>query len=108
MKQKLSPDHARLIRESAISPEVAQARGYRSVWKKSELGAVGFANSQKITPTLLIPIRDVHGEIATYQHRPDAPPSKDGKTLKAVARRLDDPPQRAARSWDRLGARAVP
>ncbi len=35
-------DHRRLIEESAISLEVAKARGYRSVRTKADLQRLGF------------------------------------------------------------------
>ena len=78
----LLPQHLELIEASAIAPEVAAARGYRSVMSKSELGALGFGRAQQRVPTLLIPIRDVTGAIATYLSRPDEPRIADGKALK--------------------------
>src|SRR5260370_11672594 len=78
----LLPQHAALISASAISAAVAAARGYRSVAKKAELGDLGFAESQRQVPTLLTPIWTVHGEIGTYQHRPDQPRVRSGKPVK--------------------------
>src|SRR5687768_16015221 len=69
----LAPHHARLLSESAIAPEVAAARGYRTVAIKAELRRLGFAHSQLLTPTLLIPSYDVYGQTGYYQHRPDQP-----------------------------------
>lgn len=74
--------HARLLADSAISVEVAQARRYASVEQKARLERYGFSHSQRLVPTLLIPIYDAHGEQALYQHRPDEPRVKDGKRLK--------------------------
>ena len=74
--------HAELLRESAISPEVARERGYLSARTGAELEALGFAAYQRNAPALLIPIRDVRGELAFYQARPDSPRSKEGKPLK--------------------------
>ncbi|MDQ3259073.1 MAG: DUF3854 domain-containing protein, partial [Acidobacteriota bacterium] len=74
--------HAELISASAISDEVVRARGYRTVTDKAELKALGFGEAQRRTPALLIPVRSVTGEIATYQIRPDEPRIKDGKPLK--------------------------
>jgi len=83
MPSKLLPHHAKLIEASGIAPEVAAARGYRSVTTKAELRSLGFSENQCRVPALLIPIRDVHGEIVSYQIRPDAPRiSKNGKTVK--------------------------
>lgn len=39
----LLPQHAELIKHSAISPEVAAARGYRSVTTKAQLRQLGFS-----------------------------------------------------------------
>lgn len=74
--------HRALIDASSISPEVAEARGYRSVESISELRRLGFADAQCSVPTLLIPIRNVHGEIALYQSRPDTPRMTGGRAVK--------------------------
>src|SRR4051794_12911057 len=78
----LLPNHAQLIVDSGITPEIARARGYRSVTSKSELRALGFGLTQCRVPALLIPVWGVSGEIALYQARPDVPRIKDGKPLK--------------------------
>jgi hypothetical protein len=105
----LLPHHANLITASAISNEVARARGYRTVSTKAKLKGLGFGEAQRRIPALLIPIWSITGEIATYQIRPDEPRIKDGKPLKyetpAGARMaLDVPP--AARPL--LGDPAIP
>lgn len=69
----LLPHHQQLISASSISPDVAKARGYRSVEKKSELKALGFRDVQCRVPALLLPVWGVHGEIINYQTRPDNP-----------------------------------
>ena len=79
---RLLPPHARLLSASAIAPAVAEARGYRSVTDSRELEALGFAPVQRQVPTLLVPIHDVHGQVALYQHRPDRPRTARGKALK--------------------------
>lgn len=79
---QLLSQHAELITASAISADVAQARGYRSVSKKAELRELGFSEAQWRTPALLVPIWSVTGEIAIYQIRPDVPRVKKGKPLK--------------------------
>lgn len=79
----LLPQHAKLLADSAISPEVARARGYRSVRTKADLQSLGFARSQCRVPALLIPICNVHGEFASYQARPDDPRvGESGKPVK--------------------------
>lgn len=105
----LLPQHQALIDGSGIDPEVAAARGYRSVTTKAEMQRLGFSASQARVPTLLIPVHDVHGQIATYQTRPDDPRIRDGKPLKYETPHgsqmvLDVPP--ACR--DRLGDPSIP
>jgi Domain of unknown function (DUF3854) len=78
----LSPEHAELLAASAISVEVAQARGYRTVRTKGELRALDFAPSQCCVPGLLIPVWGVTKQIVTHQFRPDQPRRKGGKPLK--------------------------
>lgn len=74
--------HRALIEASAIAPEVAQARGYRSATTKAQLGELGFGATQRLAPALVIPIHDVRGEIALYLARPDQPRMRDGKVAK--------------------------
>lgn len=79
----LSPEHGRMLQESRISREVVEARGYRTVKKKVELGELGFSSAQHKVPALLIPIYSPSGEIATYQSRPDQPRiGKNGESVK--------------------------
>jgi len=70
---QLLPHHQALIDASAISPEIAVERGYRSITDPDELRSLGFANYQCLTPSLLVPIRDAFGQNGYYQSRPDAP-----------------------------------
>ena len=98
----LQPQHQKRIDDSAITATVADARGYRTVTTKAELERLGFSNAQRRVPALLIPIWSVHGEIATYQVRPDEPRIKDGKAIKyetpaKTRMSLDVPP--GARQW---------
>jgi hypothetical protein len=72
-----------LLEESGIAWDVAEARGYRTIEKKVELKTLGFSDSQRNTPGLLIPVYSPTGEIATYQFRPDQPRiGNDGKPVK--------------------------
>jgi hypothetical protein len=97
--QDLLPQHAAIIRDSGITPQVAQERGYRSVTKKAELKALGFTEKQCRVPALLIPVLGVTGNIVSYQIRPDAPRvNKQGKLIKYETpaeskMALDIPPQ---------------
>jgi hypothetical protein len=82
----LLPHHEQMLAESAIAPEVAAARGYRSVTDPAELRALGFADYQARVPALLVPGRDVHGQNGRYQIRPDNPRRNDrGKDIKYEA-----------------------
>jgi len=78
----LLPHHKALLDASGVSPEVAEARGYRSITTRAELARLGFGRKQLIVPTLLIPVWSVTGERASYQHRPDNPRVINGKPLK--------------------------
>jgi hypothetical protein len=82
MSAELQPDHQALIAASAISPEIASARGYRSVTSEKELADLGFSKSQRL-PGLVFPVLDVNGNIAFYQLRPNKPRvAKNGKPIK--------------------------
>lgn len=97
--QVLLTNHQKLIDDSAISPEVAAERGYRSVTSRAELGRLGFGDKQCRVPALLLPIYGVNGEIVLYQARPDMPRVMDrGKAIKYETPRgsrmvLDVPPR---------------
>ncbi len=83
VKSQLSPEHeAMLLKESGISRQLAEERGYRTVTTKAELGRLGFGGFQRNAPALLIPIYDLSGEVALYQARPETPRIKNGKPVK--------------------------
>lgn len=93
----LSPKHQAMLDASAISPEVAEQRGYRTVTSTVEIAQLGFADYQARTPALLLPVHGVEGGIVLHQLRPDDPRISKNKSLKyetiAGARmRLDVPP----------------
>jgi hypothetical protein len=94
--------HQALLEASAVSSAVGAARGYASVETKKRLESLGFPPSQRLVPALLVPVYNVHGELATYQIRPDEPRIVDGKALKyetpARSRMCLDVP-RPARPW---------
>ncbi len=107
---QLLPGHEARIAGSAIAPDVACERGYRSVIVKADLQLLGFSERQRNVPALLIPIRNVYGDLVTYQIRPDHPRiDKNGKALKYEtvkgSRMALDVPSRA-RKW--LGDPARP
>jgi len=67
------PQHAALLAASAISPEVARQRGYRSIDVKKRLEELGFERYQRNVPGLLIPLHRADGSVWGYQYRPDTP-----------------------------------
>ena len=67
------PQHAKLLEQSAISPEVARARGYVSVDTKKRLEELGFERYQRSVPGLLIPGHRADSSVWGYQYRPDEP-----------------------------------
>src|SRR4051794_23606283 len=99
--------HAALLEASGIPAEIATARGYVSVDTKARLKPLGFSETQRNVPGLLIPIWSVAGERVTFQYRPDEPRERhDGKRIKyetptrsrmvldvppTVRKHLDDP-----------------
>jgi DNA-binding HxlR family transcriptional regulator len=112
--------HQALLRESAITPDVARQRGYVSVDQKTRLERVGFSPVQRRVPGLLIPVHGVTGEIVAHEYRPDVPRvTEAGKTRKyekpyGASNRLDVPPavlpilpDPAVQLWITEGARKV-
>ena len=103
----LAPQHAALLRVSAIRPAVARERGYATITVPSDLGVKGFKERQRRVPALLVPVWDVTGKVGLYQSRPDHPRlDAKGKPIKyetpegaplcldvppRVRRLLDDP-----------------
>jgi hypothetical protein len=69
----LLPQHRQLLVDSAIKPEIARERGYRTIERKKELKNYRFSPSQQIIPTMLCPLYDPKGQPAGWQHRPDIP-----------------------------------
>jgi hypothetical protein len=70
----LSDRHRHMLEiESAITAEVIQARGCRTIEDPEELPSLGFQPYQARTPGLLVPLYDMWGNISSYQYRPDNP-----------------------------------
>ena len=84
----LSDQHQRMLEiESAITAEVIQARGYRTIEDPEELLNLGYQDYQAITPGLLLPLYDMLGKISSYQYRPDHPrKNAEGKLVKYETR----------------------
>ena len=118
----LLPHHEEMLFEqSGIDPGVARERGYRSIDDRGELRALGFGHEQsKLGPSLLVPIRDVRGEVVLNQIRADSPRANaEGKIRKyefppksemrldipfRVREQMGDP---AVRLWITEGAKKV-
>ena len=82
-EEVLLPQHKRLIDESGISEEVADARRYRSMTDKDEVRRLGFEEWQCLVPALLVPVWGVDGKVRIHQLRPDSPrKDKKGKNIK--------------------------
>jgi hypothetical protein len=95
---QLLDHHKALLDARAISPAVAQARGYSSTVMPGWLRQQGFSITvSALTPGLVIPVHDVHGDLAFHQYRPDTPRTRDGKPAKyelpAKARMVLDVPR---------------
>ncbi len=87
----LAPNHAALLRDSAITADVAAARGYRTVTTRAELRRLGFSDAQARVPALLVPVWTVRGEIELYQIRPDHPRIVKDKSGKAKPLKYETP-----------------
>jgi hypothetical protein len=94
----LLPQHHALLVASGISLDVAAARGYLTVERKTELRDLGFSMTQQRVPALVIPVHGVTGEVVLHQARPDDPRRNgEGKAIKYETPRkarmaLDVPP----------------
>jgi Domain of unknown function (DUF3854) len=100
-----------LVRESGISVEVINARGYKTITESAALRELGFSRPQaNQVPGLLIPIHFTDGGSSSDVYRPDVPRviedrrkrQKDGsfkqnvlkyENRKGMGIRLDCPPQ---------------
>jgi hypothetical protein len=104
------PQYAKLLADSAISPEIARAREYVSVDTKKRLEDLGFERYQRSVPGLLIPARRTDGSVWGYQYRPDEPRiTKAGSVIKYESPKdqhngIDIPPS----ARDQIGDPSVP
>jgi hypothetical protein len=71
-----------LCEESGIAEEIITARGYFTATTKVQLKELGFADTQRRVPALVVPVYNVDGALATYQARPDQARVKKGKSIK--------------------------
>jgi hypothetical protein len=79
----LAQRHADYLAARGVSPEVAAARGYRSIGAGEAIRELGYGKATP-TPGLLMPLYGVlgGGELTGWQYRPDEPRETNGRTLK--------------------------
>ena len=93
--------HRALLEASAIADAVMRERGYRSITDPNDLAIYGFAEYQRRTPCLLLPLHSPAGNRSLTQIRPEVPRSdlkRPGKCIKyetpaGSQMRLDVPPR---------------
>lgn len=79
----LSPAHQAKLKSSAITDDVAEIRGYRTLERFSDIKSLGFSQTQSnLHPALLIPMHGTTGDLVGYQIRPDNPRMLNGKAAK--------------------------
>src|SRR5215208_1772964 len=86
LTEALLAEHHKKMLEigSGISPQMAFDRGYFTATDPEQLRKLGFAEYQCLTPALVIPSYDVHGERRLYRARPDSPRRDREKPDKVV------------------------
>lgn len=116
-----STDRRELLQESAIAPEVAYARGYRTIGRPSvndrsnvamlqAKNIPGWAiNEDRLFPGILIPLYGPDGRLRSHQWKPRTPAvTRDGKRMKYASAKgtgsiLDVHPR-----WTKADAGIVP
>jgi AAA domain/Domain of unknown function (DUF3854) len=80
----LSPAHlTQLVNGSGIDAALVHRLGCWTATTPSELAALTFKDYQRRVPALVLPVHDVHGNVALSTIRPDHPrKSKKGKPIK--------------------------
>jgi hypothetical protein len=102
----LLDQHERFLADRAVALVVAAERGYSSTVLPGALREMGFSVAvSRLVPGLLIPLRDVQGNVRYHQYRPDKPRNRDGKPVKyetpaGTRLVLDVPPRVLARLGD--------
>ena len=71
----LTYEHAWVLQRRAVSADVAEQRGYRSVMDWGDAESLGHlqAESTASIPAIDIPVYDIHGKLQFHQLRPDKP-----------------------------------
>jgi hypothetical protein len=95
--KELLSHHLEALHASAITDDTIALRGYWSARKAVELERLGYRRNTVSLPALVLPTRDVRGEIIGYQVRPDVAPVIGGRIAKYLSPpgaeiRLDIPP----------------
>jgi Domain of unknown function (DUF3854) len=70
---RLFRQHQELLEASAVSVEIAAARGYVSVDTKARLERINVSPAGRRIPGLLVPLLRKDGSTWGYQYRPDSP-----------------------------------
>jgi hypothetical protein len=78
----LLPQHIKLLRNSGITEAIQHARGYTSVESAPDLRKLGFPWQQCLTPSLVIPVWNLDGQVILHHIRPDQPRIVNGKVVK--------------------------
>jgi AAA domain/Domain of unknown function (DUF3854) len=74
MTHTLSPAHlTQLVDGSGIAEAIIAARGFATATTPAQLQALDFKDYQRRVPALVLPVHDVHGNVALHQIRPDTP-----------------------------------
>jgi len=70
----LSENHLKMLsKESGISDQMIQERGYCTITSEGDLVQFGFSPAQRRVPGLLIPLHTTDGKIGLHVYRPDNP-----------------------------------
>lgn len=70
----LSENHFKMLaKESGITDQMIQERGYRTITSEGDLVQFGFSPAQRRVPGLLIPLHTTDGKVGLHVYRPDNP-----------------------------------
>ena len=77
----LSENHLKMLtKESGISDQMIQERGYRTITNEGDLVQFGFSPAQRRVPGLLIPLYTTDGKIGLHVYRPDNPRTYENRS----------------------------
>src|SRR5919112_4548461 len=70
----LAPNHLELlVKGSNLALSIVEERAYFTATEPEEVIELGFSSVQARVPALVIPVRDVSGEVVFHRIRPDDP-----------------------------------